>query len=1254
MSDLIDSIQISDDNNQSGLQRIYLYNSFFKGKFTEVECTGNTNNTGSNGAGKTSLLSLIPVFYGAEPNNIVSREAGKLSFVNFYLPYPSSMIVFEYMRYGESKCALLYNNNNSLCYRFIDAKADTQLFSDESISKLKECNDVREWLKTTVSKNYFVSSAISNCIDYRAVIQNSKERLRKLYNVSGSLTSIATKFSLCKQNDEIKHIGALTTVMMRNNRMLAQLKTMLVDCYLEHTISITVPHKENTQKINALKTIVKVRERESQLKKALEFETVLKQQWGRLKSFYLQLVNYNNSNNSILEKAKLEFNTLRNQKQTLSNEFDEKIKELNATLLDLNSKHDGIDRRYNKAMEMKDEWDNKNINDIIAKYENIDDYYDNWKKNQQHYDDLTSSINEIVQNYQAKVNSIKEKSDKQLDKAKAELQEIQDRIDAIDADEQSKKEQCNTKYLRISDDKLNERSNEKQAINDSLLGLMGELKKESSFTDDETLRFNNYERQIEAIDEDLERLDVKINSEREHVSNEERALNEFTQRLQGITDAYNQKMKRADDLFALINPAEGSLQYFLEHNDPLWRDSIGKVLRPELLSEKNLSPSFSDDESLKDSILGLSISLDAIDTPAFMKKVAELEAERNALLIESENLKADITRFTQEHTAKSKSLQTLTVAFEDLKRQASRQRDERKDLRLLLKSEQNKASEAASVRAQKVQDKIAAKRKALGAFDADTKKLLDKLVSAKNNEILEISALYSQKLEPVQEQYDNKLDYCNDIKADLRIRLQDLEKSRDASIKSEGLDPSIIRAARDKAERAKEEYETIFQSITMIEKYKSWKNQEWDHIDEIKDTLSKIDLDLITTDDALKKVKADRNEIINTLFEQIQVLKDKIQYCEDELDKATSAKNQYQSIVDELPADIAPVDVSGFNDAAAISEQLRKARNAAIDATTKISEAIKTVSSVLFDIGTDNMVSQSWSSFMEELDKNSELKPNTDAFYLACVPGLRILLENTIPENLSLILSTINTSGHEYNQFYLTLQTFNNKVSRLSNTFEDKINLDNPFKALNDIKIELRSKVDDHDIWNDLKNFHNVYEEWGRKAAYGEVPTREFVEAFERTTEALKVCNITGSLESLVDLNVSMSENGRMVKIRSDNDLSGISSRGISKLAIIVIFCGLTRYLCKDINVRIHWPLDELGDLYEENVVLLFELMNKYNISLFCAQPNPSATLHKYFDTKNFVDKDEGIKRCIPVSIKESNPMFKKLVTSSANNADEE
>ena len=55
MSDLIDSIQISDDNNQSGLQRIYLYNSFFKGKFTEVECTGNTNNTGSNGAGKTSL-----------------------------------------------------------------------------------------------------------------------------------------------------------------------------------------------------------------------------------------------------------------------------------------------------------------------------------------------------------------------------------------------------------------------------------------------------------------------------------------------------------------------------------------------------------------------------------------------------------------------------------------------------------------------------------------------------------------------------------------------------------------------------------------------------------------------------------------------------------------------------------------------------------------------------------------------------------------------------------------------------------------------------------------------------------------------------------------------------------------------------------------------------------------------------------------------------------------------------------------------
>ena len=103
----------------SGLLKIYLLKSFFNNLFVEVNCQGNTNNTGNNGAGKTSLLSLIPIFYGAEPNTVVSREAGKSSFVQYYLPANASLLAFEYLHLGEKRCVLLYSHESQLYYRFV-------------------------------------------------------------------------------------------------------------------------------------------------------------------------------------------------------------------------------------------------------------------------------------------------------------------------------------------------------------------------------------------------------------------------------------------------------------------------------------------------------------------------------------------------------------------------------------------------------------------------------------------------------------------------------------------------------------------------------------------------------------------------------------------------------------------------------------------------------------------------------------------------------------------------------------------------------------------------------------------------------------------------------------------------------------------------------------------------------------------------------------------------------------------------------
>ena len=88
---------MNDLHELNGLKNIYLYDSYLPNNSTKIELgEGNSNLTGANGAGKTSTLNLIPIFYGARPDRLMDRSANKLNFTDYYLPHARSMIVFEY------------------------------------------------------------------------------------------------------------------------------------------------------------------------------------------------------------------------------------------------------------------------------------------------------------------------------------------------------------------------------------------------------------------------------------------------------------------------------------------------------------------------------------------------------------------------------------------------------------------------------------------------------------------------------------------------------------------------------------------------------------------------------------------------------------------------------------------------------------------------------------------------------------------------------------------------------------------------------------------------------------------------------------------------------------------------------------------------------------------------------------------------------------------------------------------------------
>lgn len=230
----------------ASLKSITLYNSYFKGKKTRIDCDGHTMVSGNNGAGKTSALRLIPMFFGAEPRQVLSRSGNKLNFVDYYLPNNQSMIVFEYERTnGETCCVALYRPESSVktghVYRFVMGKASDSIFHPELSARYKDKEPAYKILSSGLRQVGVASSnQINTTSNYRDILFNTVPMGKN----SGPLRGESSRFRIGNPEDRIKHLHDLTTVSMNYNQLISRLREMIIDT---HLLVDTKPEGANSQ-----------------------------------------------------------------------------------------------------------------------------------------------------------------------------------------------------------------------------------------------------------------------------------------------------------------------------------------------------------------------------------------------------------------------------------------------------------------------------------------------------------------------------------------------------------------------------------------------------------------------------------------------------------------------------------------------------------------------------------------------------------------------------------------------------------------------------------------------------------------------------------------------------------------------------------------------------------------------------------------------------------------------------------------------
>ena len=404
---------MNDLHELNGLKNIYLYDSYLPNNSTKIELgEGNSNLTGANGAGKTSTLNLIPIFYGARPDRLMDRSANKLNFTDYYLPHARSMIVFEYNTPMGLCCAVFYRNQDKQCYRFIQGSASETVFSKSSIEFHKQHKTVKSLLQEIEMKGYYVSKQIDNSLDYVAVLTSDKKRLNRDFK----LRDLASIFSLSGKGHELKHIGASTQITLNKTNLLDNFKLMLVDAFLENEQMMN--QRSNTLNSSSLiadvQTLREFDKEKPKLQLGIEQRHALMQTYSLLEAYRGQALNKLEFNNTTIAQLRYQRSQAIEHAKAGLKVIENEIIANSSNESRAKGELEGLQHSLALIEENEQKYKNADILKKQEEFSNLAKYKQEAEDARRYVDELEKNQKEIVHKFEKLKNNALEEKDRDL------------------------------------------------------------------------------------------------------------------------------------------------------------------------------------------------------------------------------------------------------------------------------------------------------------------------------------------------------------------------------------------------------------------------------------------------------------------------------------------------------------------------------------------------------------------------------------------------------------------------------------------------------------------------------------------------------------------------------------------------------------------------------------------------------------------------------------------------------------------------
>lgn len=1187
------------------LLRLILLDSYSSGGEVIIDLSDGAILTGENGVGKTSLLNMIPAFYGEHPSNCVS---GSDSFSDFYLPHSTSYVIFEYMRRDVPCMAVLFGANEaSFGYRFIRSAYDLELFTENGDrSTLIQSKDIKLQLKTAgVSHSDHLAHK-----DYRSIIQGVVAGGRQ--KDVAERRALVSEYSFTNSGSQLRHIDKIVTGMFSRKANFDDFLQVIVD-YISTDgnapISINGDREKYEDWPAQFTAYNEVMTHASLMVEIDALSVKMKAGEGSLSDLHAKMILLGRhlvAQQEVAEKDKSNLSATLITEQTSANKCLQEMQgaesKADADAKVIEERVVAIDVRLSQYRDADIEKKAVQVDAILSERELL-------ILSKARRDALLGESSKIEQAYLAMANDIGAEHlirGQFLQAKKAQVREqfepilAKNRADKLHASEQLQATAeaglgvMHTAHLKA----IEGRAQHEAAVANPIANeaIIKEFARKRS--DLESLQVGIREAQVTKEKLQLQQL-AAIN---EYANQESNLLN-----LKGQANGVEKDIQQ---LLSHLSPDETSMLFFLRGSKSEWTENIAKVVREDVLVMPGLHP-FADGGN---SLYGIQIDLSRLESSLCANEVA-LQEKLGALRTEVEALHIKITdaegalakrndaRIAAENAGKQHDAGTAVLYAKEK----------------TLKADLLSTGQAVDLSRKKARDeslvKLTEAKAAASGCEQHIKDAQQSLLSAKKSCAekhtgIETSILKDRDIATAGVQAE--IDHADTIKA---AKLEQLNADKNKVLSDSGVDMTIKKRMDVEIDACAKRIRDAESWMKEVSDWRFWRDGEFRQRDSMVFKADELRVNQI-------KLGNEKKLATNRWLDRQKELQHSISKVGGQIDNLANDGRQIQTNITKLVA-YSPnrQTMSLFFDTSwtinnlmgqvMTLEQERKGLKLEVEGRIR---KIKAAFASARGTPTEQFF----------LQTRSDVDPD-DSNLMEWIAPMQGWFSRGHEDLRNTLMLYADTYGSLVTDFYSRLVKFHGEVLRFNKAIQDALNQTSHFRRISNIAIHFESRLDKLKYWEDVKAFTEAYKQWGYSATRG-MPSPEFADCLKRLVGHWETKEgIRAEPHKLIGIRGEVVENGNLKPFHSKVDLERLSSNGLSYLILCSIFVAFLSKIRGDADVQITWAVDELLDLDLRNVQDLLSMLKDNGIVLFSACPGANLDILQQFSKRYRIQRINNI-----------------------------